>query len=66
MFLDKMIFINKNWPNDSRTGWKAFFSLVGLIENDEDSKDLKGVCKEFLKGMKLWSFNFLIKKFVTT
>jgi len=57
-FLNKLIFVNKNWPNDSRIGWKALFSLVGLIENDENSKDLKGVFKELLKGMKLWSFKF--------
>jgi hypothetical protein len=46
-FLDKLIFVNKNWPNDSRIGWKAFFSLVGLIENDEDSKDLRDFLRSF-------------------
>jgi hypothetical protein len=45
---DKLMFVNKNWPNDSRIGWKAFFlSLVGLIENDEDSKDLREFLRSF-------------------
>jgi hypothetical protein len=33
-FLDKLIFVNKNWPNDSRISCKSPFSLVDFIEND--------------------------------
>jgi hypothetical protein len=28
--LEKLIFINKNWPNDLIIGWESYSSLVGL------------------------------------
>jgi hypothetical protein len=33
-FLDKLIFVSKNWPNDPRIGCKSRFNLVDVIEND--------------------------------
>jgi hypothetical protein len=32
--LNKLIFVNKNWPNDSKIGSKSLSSLVDFIEND--------------------------------
>ncbi len=44
--LDKLIFVNKNWPNNYRIGCKPFFSLVELIEVDikleEELKKFEG------------------------
>lgn len=44
--LDKLIFVNKNWPNNCRIGCKPFFSLVDLIEVDikleEELKEFEG------------------------
>jgi hypothetical protein len=37
--LDKLIFVNKNWPNDSRIGCKSPFSLVDFIENDLNQEE---------------------------
>jgi hypothetical protein len=34
--LKKLIFINKNWPNDPRTCCKSPFSLVEFMEMDGD------------------------------
>jgi hypothetical protein len=34
--LDKLIFVNKNWPNDPKISYKSPFSLVELIEIDVD------------------------------
>ncbi len=48
-----MIFIDKNWPNDPRTGCKSPSNLVGFLEKDVDlEKELKSL-KVNLKGMKL-------------
>jgi hypothetical protein len=30
--LDKLIFVNKNWPNDPKINYKPLSSLVELIE----------------------------------
>jgi hypothetical protein len=32
--LDKLIFVNKNWPNDFKIDYKSPFRLVELIETD--------------------------------
>jgi hypothetical protein len=32
--LEKLIFVNKNWPNDLRIGCKSPSNLVELIEKD--------------------------------
>jgi hypothetical protein len=32
--LNKLIFVNKNWPNDLRIGCKSLFSLVDLIKTN--------------------------------
>ncbi len=37
--LKKLIFVNKNWPNDPRVGCKSPFNLVKLIEKDLDLKE---------------------------
>jgi hypothetical protein len=29
----KFIFVSKNWPNDTKVGWKASSSLVELIDS---------------------------------
>jgi len=41
MFLDKLIFINKNWPNDLRLGCNSPSSLVELIETNVYLKELE-------------------------
>jgi hypothetical protein len=44
--LDKLIFVDKNWPNNCRIGCKPFFSLVELIEVDIKLKEeLKKIWK---------------------
>ncbi len=50
--LDKLIFVNKNWPKDPIIGCKSPSNLVDLIEIN-----LKSL-KELLKGTKLWSCKF--------
>ncbi len=37
--LEKLIFINKNWPNDPRIGWKSPSNLVKFLERDVDLKE---------------------------
>lgn len=32
--LDKLIFVNKKWPNDPKIGCKSLFGLVDFIEID--------------------------------
>jgi hypothetical protein len=60
--LDKLTFVNKNWPNDPRIGYKFPSNLVDLIEIDlnlykKSLKSLKSL-KKLLKWMKLWSCKF--------
>jgi hypothetical protein len=45
--LHKLIFINKNWPNDPRIHCKPFSNLVKLIEVDAK---LEEKFKKHLKG----------------
>jgi hypothetical protein len=45
--LDKLIFINKNWPNDSRIGCKSLFSSVDFVEIN---LNLEEDVKEFERG----------------
>jgi hypothetical protein len=44
--MDKLIFVNKNWPNDLRIGCKPLFSLEKFIESDfnfeEELKEFEG------------------------
>jgi len=56
-----LIFVNKNWPNDPRIGYKSPSSLVDLIETHVDLEEELEDLKELLKGMKLWSFIFELK-----
>ncbi len=42
--MNKLIFVNKNWPNDLRIGCKSSSSLVEFIETNVD---LKEEIKEF-------------------
>jgi hypothetical protein len=37
--LDKLIFVNKNWPNDLKIGCKSPSSLVKLIETSVNLKE---------------------------
>ncbi len=37
--LNKIIFYNKNWPNDFKVGCSSPFSLIELIENDVALKE---------------------------
>jgi hypothetical protein len=45
--LDKLIFVNKNWPNDLRIGCKSPCSFVDFIETNanlkEELKEFEGV-----------------------
>jgi hypothetical protein len=54
--LEKLIFINKNWPNDPRIGWKSPSNLVKFLERDVDLKEEFEVFEgEFEKGKLLKS-----------
>jgi hypothetical protein len=33
-FLEKLIFVNKNWPNDLRIGCESPFNLLEFLERD--------------------------------
>jgi hypothetical protein len=37
--LEKLIFVNKNWPNDPRIGCKSPSNLVEFLEKDVDLKE---------------------------
>jgi hypothetical protein len=41
--LEKLIFVNKNWPNDLKIGCKSPSNLLEFLERDVDPK------KEFKK-----------------
>jgi hypothetical protein len=57
--LDKLIFVNKNWPNDFKVGWKYFSNLVEFIAIDAYLEEELENLKEILKGIKLWKYNIL-------
>ncbi len=57
--LDKLIFVNKNWPNDIKVGCKSFSNLVEFITIDAYLEEELENLKEFLKGVKLWKYNTL-------
>jgi len=37
--LEKLMFVNKNWPNDPRIGYKSPSNLVEFLEKDVDLKE---------------------------
>jgi hypothetical protein len=37
--LEKLIFVNKNWPSDPKIGCKSPFSLVKFIDIDGDLEE---------------------------
>jgi len=37
--LKKLIFVNKNWPNNPRIGCKYPFNLLEFLEKDMDLKE---------------------------
>jgi len=37
--LDKLIFVDKNWPNDPRIDYRSPFRLIKLIEIDVNLED---------------------------
>ncbi len=39
IFLKKLIFINKNWPNDPKIGCKCPFNLLKFLEKDIDLEE---------------------------
>jgi hypothetical protein len=41
--LDKLIFVNKNWPNDLRVSCSSHISLIMLVEFDGLRGIIKGV-----------------------
>ncbi len=46
--LEKLIFVNKNWPNDSRIDCKFPFNLLEFFEKDVDlEQELKEFKSEF-------------------
>jgi len=55
--LDKLFFVDQNWPNDPRISCKSPSSLVDFIESD---LNLEEELKKLLKGTKLWSCKFSI------
>ncbi len=58
--LEKLIFVNKNWPNDPIIGCKSPFNLVEFLEKDvnleEELKEFEG---EFARDeiVELQNFN---------
>jgi hypothetical protein len=38
MFLEKLVFVSKNWPSDLRIGYKSPFRLVEFIDIYRDLK----------------------------
>ncbi len=38
-YLEKLIFVNKNWPNDSRIGCKPPSNLLEFLERDMDLEE---------------------------
>jgi hypothetical protein len=51
--LKKLIFINKNWPNDFTIGCKSLSSLVELVESDLNLEGKLEKFEKLLNGMKL-------------
>jgi hypothetical protein len=45
--LEKLIFINKNWPNDSRIGCKFPSNLIEFLEKDNLEEELEKFEDEF-------------------
>ncbi len=48
--LEKLVFVNKNWPNDPRAGCKSPSNLVEFLEKDVDlEEELKEFDTEFAR-----------------
>jgi len=48
--LEKLIFVNKNWPTDLRIGRECLFNLVEVLERDIDlEKELENFEGDFEK-----------------
>jgi hypothetical protein len=46
--LDKLIFVNKNWPNDLKVGCSSLFDLIKLIEsNDVLNEEYEGKFEKY-------------------
>lgn len=41
--ISKVVFLKRNWPNDSRIGCKSFFNSIKLIETDAKFKKIIGI-----------------------
>jgi hypothetical protein len=54
-FVLKLIFVNKNWPNDLKTlGCESFSDFVELIQMDLILEEKLEQFEELLKEMKFW------------
>jgi hypothetical protein len=54
-FVLKLIFVNKNWPNDPKTlGCESFSDFVELIQMDLILEEKLEQFEELLKEMKFW------------
>jgi hypothetical protein len=57
--LEKLILVNKNWPNDPRIGCKCPFNLLKFLEKDIN---LEEKFEKFERGIwKLWSWSVKIQ-----
>jgi len=49
--LDKLIFVNENWPNDLKVGYSSLFNLIKLIESidvlDEEYEKYEGKFEKY-------------------
>jgi hypothetical protein len=60
--LDKLIFVNKNWPNDPKIRCKFPFNLLEFLERDIDLEEELEKFGRILKGMKLLKCKSSINK----
>jgi hypothetical protein len=60
--LEKIIFVNRNWPSNPKVGCKSLFNLVELIEND---LGLEKKIKAYLNRMKSWPHKMFKEKYIS-
>jgi hypothetical protein len=62
--LENLIFVSKNWPNDSRVACKSLFNMVNLIEKNLNLKKKQlEISFEWDEIVNIWNYrrkkNFL-------
>ncbi len=62
--MKKLIFINKNWPNDPRICCKSPSSLVEFMEMDGDLEKKLEEFESFFEQMKLWICKVVRNKYL--